>query len=87
MTALKFLKEQRRRHINMAETMKVAYFDDELDETIEELEALQSKFNRVEVISSSGRVFCDKCDSGRHYELSIQDDNRTLKIFEVKDKQ
>ncbi len=59
----------------------------DIGEAVEELEALQSKFNRVEVISSSGRVFCDKCDSGRHYELSIQDDNRTLKIFEVKDKQ
>ena len=41
MKALKFLKEQQRRHINMAETMKVAYFDDELDEAIAELEKLE----------------------------------------------
>lgn len=47
----------------------------------------ESNFTRVEIISSLGRVFCDRCSDNRHYELSIQDDNRTLKIFEVKDKQ
>lgn len=47
----------------------------------------ESKFTRVEIISSLGRVFCDRCSDNRHYELSIQDDKRTLKIFEVKDKQ
>lgn len=49
MKALKFLKEQQRRHINMAESMKVVYFDDELDEAIAELELIQSKIN------------CDNC--------------------------
>lgn len=41
--ALKFLKDQRRRHINMAKSMKVVYFDDELDEAIAELEALNNR--------------------------------------------
>ena len=49
MKALKFLKEQQRRHINMAESMKVAYFDDELDEAIEELEKLEN-------------ITCDGCN-------------------------
>ena len=41
--ALKFLKEQRRRHQNMADSMKVVYFDDELDEAIKELEELNNR--------------------------------------------
>jgi len=36
--ALEFLKEQKQRHQNMADSMKVVYFDDELDEAIEELD-------------------------------------------------
>lgn len=47
----------------------------------------ESKFTRVEIISASGRVFCDRCDDNSHYVLSIQDDGKTLKLFEVKDKQ
>ena len=43
MKALEFLKEQKRRHMNMAKTMNVTYFDDELDEAIAELEAMQSR--------------------------------------------
>lgn len=43
MKALEFLKEQKRRHINMANSMKVVYFDDELDESIKELEELENR--------------------------------------------
>ena len=46
----------------------------------------ESKFTRVEIISSLGRVFCDRCDDNSHYVLSIQDDGKTLKLFEIKDK-
>jgi hypothetical protein len=38
MEALQFLKEQKRRHQNMANSMRVVYFDDKLDEAIEELD-------------------------------------------------
>ena len=41
MKALDFLKEQQRRHENMAESMNLVYFDDELEEAVSELEALQ----------------------------------------------
>ena len=50
-------------------------------------ESLQSKITRIEVISKLGRDFVCKCDNTKHYELSFQDDNRTLKIFKVKDKE
>lgn len=54
-------------------------------QSVVELQELQTKFTRVEVISSLGRVFCDRCDNDRHYRLSIQDNGKTLKIFEIKD--
>ena len=41
--ALEILKDQRRRHQNMADSMKVVYFDDELDEAIKELEELNNR--------------------------------------------
>ena len=43
MKALDFLKEQQQRHKNMAQSMDLVYFDDELEEAIAELEALQSR--------------------------------------------
>ena len=41
MKALDFLKEQQRRHKNMAESMNIVYFDDEIDEAIAGLEEAQ----------------------------------------------
>ena len=55
--SLEFLKDQKRRHINMANSMKVVYFDDELDEAIEELEALNNRC-------------CDNCKYARETNLS-----------------
>ena len=66
---------------------KVYSSDLDLDTIIDTIyNDFESKFTRVEIISSLGRVFCSKCDNGKHYELSIQDDGKTLKLFIVKDK-
>ena len=66
---------------------KVHPLDLDLNTVIDTIyDDFESKFTRVEIISSLGKVFCDRCSDNRHYELSIQDDNRTLKIFEVKNK-
>ena len=40
--------------------------------------------NRVEVIDNSGRSYVNRYPSNK-VELSLQDDNRTLKIFIKKD--
>lgn len=59
--SLEFLKDQKRRHINMANSMKVVYFDDELDEAIEELEALENRrCNNCKYVSSDtlGLIYC-----------------------------
>lgn len=55
-------------------------YDSKLDEAIEELQQA-NEYTRIEVITSDGRVFCDRCESGSYYEASIQDDGRTLKLF------
>ena len=46
----------------------------------------ENNFTRVEIISANGRAFYDICDDDMHYKLSIQDDGKTLKLFEVKNK-
>ena len=84
MKALKFLKEQRRRHINMAETIKVAYFDDELDEAIKELEELQNRIcdgckYYVQINKSDSFVCSLWLDCSRKYKPKDR--------FEPKDKQ
>ena len=59
--SLEFLKDQKRRHINMANSMKVFYFDDELDEAIEELEALNNRSCRnckYVSIDTLGLIYC-----------------------------
>lgn len=86
MTALKLLEELERQivecgYINANTTLLFKIKDAKKD-----IEALQSNFTRVEIISAGGRVFCGRCDDNSHYVLSIQDDGKTLKLFEVKDK-
>lgn len=75
MKALDILKRAKKYNANIT--------DKEIDDAIKELEDLKDKtFTRVEVISKEGRVFSDRCSDNRFYELSIQDDCKTLKIFE-----
>ncbi len=58
-------------------------YDTELDEAIEELQQA-NEYTRVEVISFDGRVFCDRCEHDSYYEVSVQDDGKTLKLFKKK---
>ena len=39
------------------------------------------KISRVEVIGKNGREFVKMLENG-HYEISIQDDGKTIKLFE-----
>lgn len=45
--ALQLLKEQKKRHQDMADSMRAVYFDDELDEAIEELETIQQSLKLI----------------------------------------
>ena len=54
-------------------------YDAELDAAIEELQQA-NKYTRIEVITSE-RVFCNRCENGSHYEASVQDNGKTLKLF------
>lgn len=56
-------------------------YDAKLDEAIEEL---QQAYTRVEVITFGGRAFCDRCESNSYYEVSVQDEGKTLKLFKKK---
>lgn len=60
--------------------------DEALDTSMKILQdhpLLSTKITRVEVISEYGRVFSDRCKEGKFYKLSLQDDGRTLKLFEI----
>ena len=46
----------------------------------EELEAM-NKINRLEVIDSTGRAYVHYLHENEDVRYSLQDDNRTLKIF------
>lgn len=68
--SLTFLKEQRRRHQNMADSMKVVYFDDELDEAIEELENAKNTLcnDCIYYLSDNGNFPLEPCtDCSRFY--------------------
>ena len=39
------------------------------------------KISRVEVVGKNGREFVKMLENG-HYEISIQDDGKTIKLFE-----
>jgi len=47
------------------------------------IDEMYSSITRVEVISSKGREYGRWCDEGNQFKLSLQDDGRTLKLFEV----
>ncbi len=40
-----------------------------------------TKLTRVEVIGDTGREYVSYAGAGRYFEVSWQDDNRTLKLF------
>lgn len=53
-------------------------------EYIHELLARQlSTISRVEVITEKGRVYSKWVRDNHAFKISLQDDNRTIKIFEV----
>jgi hypothetical protein len=52
------------------------------DEAIRLVEEYFSSITRVEVITTKGREYVKRCDSKAHFKLSLQDDGRTLKLFE-----
>jgi len=55
---------------------------DAYEEALRLIEEMYSSFTRVSVITTSGR----ECShSGGKFKLSLQDDGRTLKLFEVED--
>lgn len=58
-----------------------------IDDYKKTLKIPQNKITRVEIISKLGRDCVYKCDDSKHYELSFQDDNRTLKLFVTKNKE
>ena len=62
---------------------KGGYICKELSDDIYVYEKLIA-INRVEVINSNGRVFSSFLQDST-YEISIQDDGRTLKLFEKAD--
>jgi hypothetical protein len=49
------------------------------------IEEMYSSITRVEVVTEEGRVYTKWCDDGKQFKLSLQDDGRTLKLFEVED--
>ena len=67
--ALIFLKEQRRRHQNMADSMNVVYFDDELDEAIEELENVKNTLcnDCKYYLSSNGSYPLEPCSECKRF--------------------
>ena len=58
-------------------------YDSKLDKAIEELQQA-NEYTRIEVITSDGRAFCDRCESNSYYEASVQDEGKTLKLFKKK---
>jgi len=83
--ALEFLKEQKRRHQNMADSMKVIYFDDELYEAIKELEDLENKTCKT-CRFSFNTIFGLKCNNENcsFYETYIDIDDDCCNKWESK---
>lgn len=61
MKALDFLKEQQQMHKNMAKSMSIVYFDDELDEAIAELEAISFQIKELEMMEEDAQQYALKC--------------------------
>jgi hypothetical protein len=46
---------------------------------------MYSSINAIEVTTALGTDYARWCDEGRQFKLSLQDNGRTLKLFEVED--
>ena len=63
----------------------ITELEDKLEETINStrcsLTLEDLKVNRFEVIDKVGRAYVNYCDRPLNIETSLQDDDRTLKVF------
>lgn len=53
----------------------------ELSDITQEFEMAMRQVNRFEVIDNTGRAYVKYLDKDEEIKYSIQDDNRTLKVF------
>jgi transcription termination factor Rho len=49
------------------------------------VEEMYSSITMVDIITEYGRGYSKVCADGRQFKLSLRDDGRTLKLFEVED--
>ena len=58
-------------------------YEQRIDEIFTYFESQLSSITRIEVISPAGRDYGRWCREFNHFKVSIQDDGKTLKLFEV----
>ena len=69
--------------VSKAQCKQDAY--DAYKEALNLIDEMYSNITRVEVITSTGREYGRWCDEFKKFSLSLQDEGRTLKLFEVED--